>query len=41
MTGYAESVATANGFLKPGMELITKPFAMDTLTTRIRKMIKD
>ncbi len=41
MTGYAESVATANGFLEPGMELITKPFAMDALTTRVRKMIKD
>jgi signal transduction histidine kinase len=41
MTGYAESVATANGFLEPGTELITKPFAMDALTTRIRKMIKD
>jgi signal transduction histidine kinase len=41
MTGYAESVATANGFLEPGMELITKPFAMDALTTRVRKMIED
>jgi signal transduction histidine kinase len=41
MTGYAESVATANGFLEPGMELITKPFAMDALTTRVSKMIKD
>jgi CheY-like chemotaxis protein len=40
MTGYAEGAATANGFLEPGMELITKPFAMDALTTRIRKMIE-
>ena len=40
MTGYTENAATANGFLEPGMELITKPFAINGLTTRIRKMIE-
>jgi PAS domain S-box-containing protein len=39
MTGYAETAAMANGFLEPGMEMITKPFPIDTLATRIRGMI--
>jgi hypothetical protein len=37
--GYAENAAMANGFLEPGMEMVTKPFAVDTLATRIRDMI--
>jgi len=40
ITGYAESAAMANGFLAPGMEMVTKPFAIDALATRIRDMIK-
>ena len=40
MTGYAENAAIANGFLEPGMALITKPFAMEVLATRIQNMIK-
>ncbi|WP_142848183.1 PAS domain-containing protein [Telmatospirillum sp. J64-1] len=40
MTGYAETAAVASGFLEPGMELITKPFAMDVLAARIREMIE-
>ena len=40
MTGYAENAAVANGFLEPGMQMITKPFAIDTLTARIRDMIE-
>ncbi len=40
MTGYTENAAAANGYLEPGVELITKPFAIDALTTRIRKMIE-
>jgi CheY-like chemotaxis protein len=39
ITGYAESVAMANGFLEPGMEMVTKPFAVDALAVRIRSMI--
>jgi DNA-binding response OmpR family regulator len=39
MTGYAESAALANGFLEPGMEMVTKPFAMEALAARIRSMI--
>ena len=39
ITGYAESVAMADGFLQPGMEMITKPFDLDHLAQRIRAMI--
>ena len=39
ITGYAESAAIANGFLAPGMEMMTKPFAVDALAARIRDMI--
>ncbi len=39
ITGYAENVAIANGFLQPGMEMITKPFDLDNLSQRIRQMI--
>ena len=40
MTGYAENAALASGFLEPGMAMITKPFAMDILATRIREIIE-
>ena len=40
MTGYAESAAIANGILGPGMQMITKPFAMDALTRRVRSLIE-
>ncbi len=40
MTGYAENAALASGFLEPGMAMITKPFAMDMLATRIRQIIE-
>ncbi|HEY8336148.1 MAG TPA: PAS domain-containing protein [Tardiphaga sp.] len=39
ITGYAESVAIADGFLQPGMEMITKPFDLDNLSRRIRDMV--
>ena len=40
MTGYAENAALASGFLEPGMAMITKPFAMEALASRIRTMIE-
>ena len=40
MTGYAENAALASGFLEPGMALITKPFALDVLASRIREIIE-
>lgn len=40
MTGYAENAAFANGFLEHGMEMITKPFAMDRLAARVREIVE-
>jgi CheY-like chemotaxis protein len=39
MTGYAENAALASGFLKPGMEMITKPFSMEALASRLSAML--
>jgi CheY-like chemotaxis protein len=39
ITGYAESVAISDGFLQPGMEMVTKPFDLDNLSRRIRGMV--
>jgi PAS domain S-box-containing protein len=39
MTGYAEVAASAEGFLEPGMALITKPFAMADLAVKIRATV--
>ncbi|HMI12780.1 MAG TPA: PAS domain-containing protein [Bradyrhizobium sp.] len=39
ITGYAESVAISDGFLQPGMEMVTKPFDLDNLSQRIRAMV--
>ena len=40
ITGYAENAFLGNGHLAPGMAVLTKPFAMDTMTDRIRSMIE-
>ena len=40
ITGYAENAAVGNGHLEPGMELLTKPFSMDALTTKVGEMLK-
>lgn len=41
MTGYAENAASRSEFLAPGMEMISKPFAMDALAAKIREMLRD
>jgi PAS domain S-box-containing protein len=41
ITGYAESTATGKGALQPGMYVLSKPFAMDVLASRIKSIIKD
>lgn len=41
MTGYAENATLAAGFLEPGMQLLTKPFAVDVLAQKIRSIITD
>lgn len=39
MTGYAQSAAERKGFLDEGMDMIGKPFTIETLATMIRGMI--
>jgi PAS domain S-box-containing protein len=39
MTGYAEDAVGTEGFLAPGMKLITKPFDNRALAERIKKML--
>ncbi len=39
ITGYAENAAVGNGHLDPGMEVITKPFAVATLSSKVREML--
>ena len=39
ITGFAESAAVGNGTMAPGMEVMTKPFAMEALAGRIKEMI--
>ncbi len=40
MTGYAENAARAHGFLEPGMQMMTKPFAVDALAEKIRAIFE-
>jgi nitrogen-specific signal transduction histidine kinase/CheY-like chemotaxis protein len=40
ITGYAENAVVGNGHLAPGMEILTKPFAMDALAQRIQRMLE-
>ena len=39
ITGYAENAVVGNGHLDPGMHVLTKPFAMETLARRIRELV--
>ncbi len=39
ITGYAENAAIGEGHLEPGMHVLTKPFAMDTLAARVRELM--
>ena len=41
MTGYAHNAAIGHGSaLQPGMEIVTKPFALETLAAKIRAMLE-
>jgi len=40
ITGYAETAVVGNGSLGPGMEVMTKPFPLGTLATRIKAMLQ-
>ena len=39
VTGYAESMAVGNGLLGPGMQVMTKPFKLDALATRVQEIV--
>jgi CheY-like chemotaxis protein len=39
ITGYAENAVLSHGHLDPGMRVLTKPFAMEQLATRVRELI--
>jgi CheY-like chemotaxis protein len=39
ITGYAENAVVGHGHLEPGMQIITKPFAIELLGNKIRDMI--
>jgi PAS domain S-box-containing protein len=40
ITGYAEKSVIGDGDLATGMQILTKPFAMETLTRKIRDMVE-
>ena len=39
ITGYAENAVLSHGHLEPGMHVLTKPFAMEVLASRIKELI--
>jgi PAS domain S-box-containing protein len=41
ITGYAENATLAAGFLQSGMQMITKPFAVDGLAQKIRSILRN
>ncbi|SHK06373.1 PAS domain S-box-containing protein [Roseomonas rosea] len=41
ITGYAENAVLGSGHLEPGMHVLSKPFQMDQLASRIRALISD
>lgn len=40
ITGFAKNVAIGNGHLEPGMELLTKPFSLEALSTKVAEMLR-
>jgi hypothetical protein len=39
VTSYAEKAVVRNGFLEPEVEMMTKPFAIDALATKVSEMV--
>jgi PAS domain S-box-containing protein len=40
ITGFAENASIRHGHLDPGMEVLTKPFEMDALRNKVRRLIE-
>ena len=40
ITGYAENAVLSHGHLEPGMHVLTKPFAMETMAARIQHLVE-
>ncbi len=40
ITGYADNAALGNGYLEPGMAVLTKPFEIAALTSRIKALLE-
>ena len=40
VTGYAENAALNHGHVAPGMEVLTKPFAVDDLRARVSRLVE-
>ncbi|SAK99944.1 PAS/PAC sensor hybrid histidine kinase [Caballeronia pedi] len=40
ITGYAENSVIGNGRLEPGMQILTKPFALELLATKVRQLVE-
>ena len=40
VTGYAEQATFRGDFLDAGMDMLTKPFALDTLGAKVRTLIE-
>ena len=38
ITGYAENALIGDGVLEPGMQVLTKPFTVDSLLERVRQL---
>ncbi|MBS0642790.1 MAG: PAS domain S-box protein [Proteobacteria bacterium] len=41
ITGYAVNAAIGNGYLEPGMHVLTKPFAIEKLAASIRRIMQE
>ncbi|MGU3494378.1 ATP-binding protein [Xanthobacteraceae bacterium A53D] len=41
ITGYAENAVVGGGQLEPGMQILTKPFTVEALTSRVQTSMKE
>jgi CheY-like chemotaxis protein len=40
ITGYAENAVVGNGYLAPGMQIMTKPFVVEALDSRVKDLMR-